>query len=264
MEIRVERWMLKTLALSLIVGTACSRANSGRDTTAVASTRSDTTQSTGAQLPATARGTGATSGGKAAAATARDTVLFVGTSLTAGLGLEPDSAYPMQIQRKIDSAGMAFDVVNAGVSGETSAGLLDRLDWLMRGNFNVLVLETGANDGLRGIPPATVKANLETAIDRIKAKRPDARLVLVQMEALPNLGPKYAADFHALYPTVAKEKGITLLPFLLTDVAGRKELNQGDGVHPNYVGERIVTANVWKALEPVLRAPALDHGGGRL
>src|SRR6185437_12778780 len=129
---------------------------------------------------------------------ARSTVLFAGTSLTAGLGLEPDSAYPMLIQRKIDSAGLPFDVVNAGVSGETSAGLLDRLDWLLRGKFSVLVLETGANDGLRGIPPATVKTNLETALDRIKAKRPDARVVLVQMEALPNLGPKYAADFHAV------------------------------------------------------------------
>ena len=264
MEIRVERWMVKALALSLIVGVGCNRASSARDTTAAASIRTDTTQSTGAQLPATAPTTGARSGGATTGANARGTVLFVGTSLTAGLGLEPDSAYPMQIQRKIDSAGMAFDVTNAGVSGETSAGLLDRLDWLMRGNFNVLVLETGANDGLRGIPPATLKANLETAIDRIKAKRPDARLLLVQMEALPNLGPTYAADFHAVYPTVAKEKGITLLPFLLTDVAGHKELNQGDGVHPNYVGERIVTANVWKALEPVLRDPALDHAGGRL
>jgi acyl-CoA thioesterase-1 len=158
----------------------------------------------------------------------------------------------MQIQRKIDSAGLAFEVTNAGVSGETSAGLLDRLDWLMRGNFGVLILETGANDGLRGIPTTTLKANLDTALDRIKAKRPDARVLLVQMEALPNLGPKYAADFHAVYPTVAKEKGITLLPFLLQDVAGRKELNQGDGVHPNYTGERMVTDHLWKSLEPIL------------
>lgn len=183
-------------------------------------------------------------------------VLFVGTSLTAGLGLDPDSAYPMLIQRKIDSAGLKFEVVNAGVSGETSSGLLDRLDWLTRARFDVLVLETGANDGLRGVPTATLRSNLETAVDRIKAKRPDATVVLVQMEALPNLGAKYAADFHALYSIVAKEKGVRLLPFLLTDVAGHRELNQPDGVHPNNVGERIVAANVWKGLEPILRSAA--------
>jgi acyl-CoA thioesterase-1 len=185
-------------------------------------------------------------------ATARRTVLFVGTSLTAGLGLEPDSAYPMLIQRKIDSAGLPFDVTNAGVSGETSSGLLDRLDWLLRGKFDVMVLETGANDGLRGLPPATLRANLERALDRIKAARPDVRILVVQMEALPNLGAKYAAEFHAVYPTVAKEKGVTLMPFLLGGVAGDRALNQADGVHPNYRGERIVAANVWAGLEPVL------------
>jgi acyl-CoA thioesterase-1 len=176
--------------------------------------------------------------------------------LTAGLGLEPDSAYPMLIQRKIDSAGLPFDVVNAGVSGETSSGLLDRLNWLLRGTFDVFVVETGANDGLRGIPPATLRANLETAIDRIKAKRPDATILLIQMEALPNLGARYTAEFHAVYPTVAREKGVTLLPFLLDNVAGRRDLNQGDGIHPNYVGERIVAANVWRGLEPLLEARA--------
>ncbi|MGE5732862.1 MAG: arylesterase [Gemmatimonas sp.] len=191
-----------------------------------------------------------------ASGAARRTVLFVGTSLTAGLGLEPDSAYPMLVQRKIDSAGLPFDVVNAGVSGETSAGLLDRLDWLLRGQFDVMVIETGANDGLRGLPPAALRANLEKALDRIKAERPDVHVVLVQMEALPNLGPKYAAAFHAAYPTVAKEKGATLIPFLLADVAGHRELNQADGVHPNYVGERIVAGNVWKGFGTVLSSLA--------
>jgi acyl-CoA thioesterase-1 len=190
----------------------------------------------------------------AAAASDRKQILFVGTSLTAGLGLEPDSAYPMLIQRKIDSAGLPFDVVNAGVSGETSSGLLDRLDWLLRGQFALMVLETGANDGLRGIAPSVVKSNLEAALTRIKTKRPDARVVLVQMEALPNLGPKYATEFHAVYPTVAKEHGVPLLPFLLTGVAGNRDLNQADGVHPNYRGERIVAANIWEALRPVLEA----------
>jgi len=189
---------------------------------------------------------------KTSPAAARRTVLFVGTSLTAGLGLEPDSAYPMLIQRKIDSAGLPFEVTNAGVSGETSSGLLDRLDWLLKGKFDVMLLETGANDGLRGLPPAALRANLERALDRVKAARPDARVLLVQMEALPNLGAKYAADFHAVYPKVAKEKGVMLVPFLLAGVAGDRTLNQADGVHPNYKGERIVAANVWAGLKPVL------------
>jgi acyl-CoA thioesterase-1 len=184
----------------------------------------------------------------------RGTIVFAGTSLTAGLGLEPDSAYPMLIQRKIDSAGLAFQVVNAGVSGETSSGLVDRLNWLLRGSFDVFILETGANDGLRGIPTSTLRTNLEAAIDRIKSKRPGATIVLIQMEALPNLGQKYTADFHAVYPTVAREKGVTLLPFLLDGVAGKRGLNQGDGVHPNNTGERIVAANVWRGLEPILEA----------
>ena len=183
---------------------------------------------------------------------ARKTILFVGTSLTAGYGIDPQQAYPALIQRRIDSVGLNYEVVNAGVSGETSSGAVHRMPWLLKQPFDIFVLETGANDGLRGIPTKTLEANLDSAIDRIKAKRPDARLLLVQMEALPNLGPKYAADFHAVYPAVAKAKGVTLLPFLLTGVAGHKELNQGDGVHPNYAGERIVAANLWKALEPIL------------
>jgi len=231
--------------------TALAGCSSGRKPENVVDTHAATTpvQSNGAATPPTPTTRGE-----------RPTVLFVGTSLTAGLGLDPDSAYPMLIERKIDSAGMKFDVVNAGVSGETTSGLLDRLDWLSKAKFDVLVLETGANDGLRGIPPAMVRANIETAIDRLRGKRPDAKLVLVQMEALPNFGATYAADFHAIYPMVAKEKGIALLPFLLGDVAGNRELNQADGVHPNAVGERIVASNVWKGLEPILRAAANGTG----
>jgi acyl-CoA thioesterase I len=206
----------------------------------------------GSPTPRAESTAGGTSTAGPPAPSARKTVLFVGTSLTAGLGLEPDSAYPLLIQRKIDSAGLPFEVVNAGVSGETSSGLLDRLDWLLRGNFSVMVLETGANDGLRGIPTATLKTNLESALDRVRAKRPDASIVLVQMEALPNLGPKYASDFHTVYPAVAKAKGVPLLPFLLEKVAGHRSLNQPDGVHPNYEGERIVADNVWRGLRPIL------------
>jgi acyl-CoA thioesterase-1 len=147
------------------------------------------------------------------------------------------------------------------VSGETSAGLLDRLDWLLRGDFRVLVVETGANDGLRGVPTAALRANLATALDRIKARRPDAKIVVVQMEALPNLGPKYASDFHSLYRDVTREKGVTLIPFLLDGVAGHRELNQRDGVHPNNRGERIVADNVWRHLEPILDSVAGQTDG---
>jgi acyl-CoA thioesterase I len=184
---------------------------------------------------------------------ARHTVLFIGTSLTAGLGLNPDSAYPQLIQEKIDAAHLPFEVVNAGVSGETTAGLLRRLDWLLRGNFDVVVVESGANDGLRGTPVATVRQNLRDILSRIRAAHPTTKLMLVQMEAPPNLGPEYANAFHALFGEVARENGATLMPFLLQDVAGNRELNQADGIHPNQRGEHIVADNMWKSLEPVLR-----------
>jgi acyl-CoA thioesterase-1 len=180
------------------------------------------------------------------------TVLFVGTSLTAGLGLNPDSAFPSLIQQKIDSAKLPVSVVNAGVSGETTSGLLQRLDWLLRAPFDVMVLETGANDGLRGIAPSTVRENIRTAVRRIESSRPSARILLVQMEVLPNLGPKYAAEFHAVYPELAREAGVSLVPFLLDGVAGRSDLNQSDGIHPNQRGEHIVADNIWKSLRPVL------------
>ena len=232
---------------ALAVALACGHDRTESDSVASRSDTSAPTESRAAQLRDTVT---------EARNASRSTIVFAGTSLTAGLGLPPDSAYPMLIQRKIDSAGLPFQVVNAGVSGETSSGLLDRLDWLLRGTFDVFIIETGANDGLRGIPAATVRTNLETALDRIKAKRPDATVLLIQMEALPNLGARYTAEFHAVYPTVAREKGVTLLPFLLDKVAGRRDLNQGDGIHPNFVGERIVAANVWRGLQPILEARA--------
>ena len=192
----------------------------------------------------------------AVAANASHTVLFVGTSLTAGLGLNADSAYPQLIQQKIESAHLPFEVVNAGESGETTAGLLRRLEWLLRGSFDVVVVETGANDGLRGTPVATVKENLRTILTKIRAARPTARVLLVQMEAPPNLGAAYTQAFHALYADVAKQTGATLIPFLLEGVAGDRELNQADGIHPNQRGEHIVADNVWRSVEPVLRQAA--------
>ena len=182
----------------------------------------------------------------------RRTILFLGTSLTAGLGLEPDSAYPQQIQRKIDASRLPYQVVNAGVSGETSAGLLRRLDWVLRRPAEVIVVETGANDGLRGLPVSATRTTIGEVLSRIRRERPNAAIVLVQMEAPPNLGQEYTSEFHAMFAELAREHGATLMPFLLEGVAGESRLNQNDGMHPNNAGERIVTNNVWRALQPLL------------
>jgi acyl-CoA thioesterase-1 len=181
-------------------------------------------------------------------------VLFLGTSLTAGLGLDPDSAYPQQIQHKIDASALPYQTVNGGVSGETSAGLLRRLDWVLQNPAAVVVVETGANDGLRGQQVSATKATIGQVLTRIRKERPEARVVLVQMEAPTNLGEEYTRAFHAMFPALAKEYGVTLMPFLLDGVAGHPELNQADGVHPNLDGERLVTATVWRTLEPLLKA----------
>jgi acyl-CoA thioesterase-1 len=215
-----------------------------RDSSAASAPDSDTKPSIATENPSVATPAGAAS---------RRTVLFLGTSLTAGLGLDPDSAYPQQIQRKIDASGLPYQTVNAGVSGETSAGLLRRLDWVLQAPASVIVVETGANDGLRGQPIAGTRATIGQVLTRIRAERPEAQVVLVQMEAPTNLGADYTRAFHAMFPALAKEHGVTLMPFLLDGVAGRPQFNQGDGVHPNNVGERMVTANVWKTLGPLLK-----------
>ena len=191
-----------------------------------------------------------------ATASGKKQLLFIGTSLTAGLGLDPDSAYPQLIQQKIDSASLPFDVTNAGVSGETTSGLESRLAWLLHGDFDVVVLESGANDGLRGIPVEGMRRNLVEIVSRIRREHPKARVVLVQMEAPPNMGRQYTEEFHEAFPSVASETGVRLMPFLLAGVAGDPSLNQGDGMHPNNKGERIVANNVWRSLEPVLREVA--------
>lgn len=180
------------------------------------------------------------------------TVLFIGTSLTAGYGLQPDQAYPVLVQRLADSAGIPIHAVNAGVSGETSAGALARIDWVLRQPADVIVIETGANDALRALPVAQARANIAAILQKARHDRPHARLVLVQMEAPPNLGAAYTTAFHDMYGALARQYGATLAPFLLDRVAGIPDLNQADGVHPNAVGERIVAQNVWSALEPVV------------
>jgi acyl-CoA thioesterase-1 len=179
-------------------------------------------------------------------------LLFVGTSLTAGLGLEPDQAYPALISQRIDSLGLPYRVDNAGYSGETSAGALRRIDWLVREPVDVLVLETGANDGLRGLSVDSMRANIQAIIDRVRATSPSSRNLLVGLEAPPNLGTRYTSEFRKVFPELAERNGATLLPFLLVGVAAVDSLNQGDGIHPNVAGSRRLAETVWSALFPLL------------
>jgi acyl-CoA thioesterase-1 len=183
----------------------------------------------------------------------RPSLLIVGTSLTAGLGLDPDSAYPAILQRKLDSAGVAFRVVNHGFSGETSAGALRRVEWLLRDSASVVMIETGANDGLRGQDIDSTRATLRAIVRRVKMVLPGAKVLLAQMESPPNLGERYTTAFRAMFPAVAREEDITLVPFLLDRVAGVPSMNQADGIHPNEAGSKIVADNVFRAILPVLR-----------
>ncbi len=181
------------------------------------------------------------------------TILFFGNSLTAGYGLDPAQAFPSLIQKRIDSLQLPYTVVNAGLSGETSAGGKARIGWVLRQPADVFVLELGANDGLRGIELTSTRANLQAIIDTVKAHNPATRLVIAGMQMPPNLGPKYTSDFRNLYPELATKNQATLIPFLLDRVAGISSLNQADGIHPTEEGHRLVAENVWKVLEPVLR-----------
>lgn len=206
---------------------------------------------------ATAVGSGADGGSLTPPTEAGErTLVFLGTSLTAGYGLAPDLAFPSLVADRVRDAGLPFRVVNAGVSGETSAGALRRIDWLLQQPFDVLVIETGANDMLRGIDPAATGENIQAIIDQVRARRPAVRIVLAGMLAMPNLGAEYTESFEALYPRLAEENGITLIPFLLEGVAAQPELNQADGIHPNADGQRIIAETVWDVLEPVLSETA--------
>ena len=181
------------------------------------------------------------------------TILFLGNSLSAGYGLDPELAFPALIQQKIDSLKWNFQVINAGLSGETSAGGLRRVDWLLQRRIDVLVLELGGNDGLRGIALDLTKKNLQTIIARVKSKYPAARIVIAGMQVPPNLGPEYTTRFRALYPELAKAHRALLIPFLLEGVGGVPHLNLPDGIHPTAAGHRIVARNVWKILLPLLK-----------
>jgi acyl-CoA thioesterase-1 len=193
----------------------------------------------------------------------RPTVVFLGTSLTAGYGLEPEEAYPALLQGKIDSAGLNYRVVNAGVSGETSAGARRRIDWLLREPVSVLVVETGANDGLRGLPPDSLRANIQAILDRAKELSPAPRLVLVGMRIPPNYGQVYSRQFEAIYPELARANDAELVPFLLEGVGGMAALNQPDGVHPTAEGQQRMAETVWRVLEPLLREDAQSRAERR-
>ncbi|MDT0647797.1 arylesterase [Zunongwangia sp. F260] len=180
------------------------------------------------------------------------TILFFGNSLTAGMGLDPDEAFPALIQQKIDSLGLDYEVVNAGLSGETTAAGRNRIDWVLNQNVDVFILELGANDGLRGVPLEETRKNLQAIIDTVKEENPDTEIILAGMQIPPNLGQDYGAGFRTIFPELAEENNVKLIPFLLDNVAGIPELNQQDGIHPTAEGQKIMAQNVWEVLEPIV------------
>jgi acyl-CoA thioesterase I len=217
------------VALSLAIG--CGSRSEGRD-------------------DARPHGTPAVTPAKPAAA-ARPRIVVLGDSLTAGLGLALRESYPSLLQERLNSEGLNFEVVNAGVSGDTSSGGLSRLDWALEGDVRILIVALGGNDGLRGLPADQLQQNLGRIIERAQARH--IEVILGGMEAPPNYGRDYIVSFHKVYPALAQTYGVTLVPFLLQGVAGTEKLNQPDGIHPTATGARIVADNVWTALEPVAR-----------
>jgi len=181
-------------------------------------------------------------------------ILFLGNSLTAGYGLDATQSFPALIQDRIDSLGWNFKVINAGQSGDTSSGGLSRIDWLLRREFQVLVLELGINDGLRGIHVEVTRQNLQAVINRTKSRYPGVKVVVAGMQVPPNMGVDYASSFRAIFSQLAKKNGAQLIPFLLEGVGGNPKLNLPDGIHPSVEGHKIVAENVWKVLEPLLRS----------
>ena len=179
-------------------------------------------------------------------------ILCFGDSLTAGMGLDPDDAYPAVLQRMIDSLSLNYAVVNAGLSGETTASGRNRLNWVLNQKTDVFILELGANDGLRGINLDETRINLQAIIDMVKSKNPETKVILAGMQIPPNMGPEYTSEFREIFPDLAKENNAYLIPFLLKNVGGIPELNQDDGIHPTKEGQEILAQNVWEVLGPVL------------
>jgi acyl-CoA thioesterase I len=221
-------------------------------TLAGCSTRSDdraVTREPSRHVPATA----ATSTAPAKPPVAgRPRIAILGDSLTAGLGVAKTAAYPALLQMRIDAAGLDYEVVNAGVSGDTSAGGLARLDWALDGDVRILIVALGGNDGLRGLPADELQANLAQIIERAQAR--GITVILAGMEAPPNYGRDYIVSFHKVYPALAAKYRVAFVPFLLQGVAGDETLNQRDGIHPTAAGARIVADNVWAILKPIAEA----------
>jgi len=184
--------------------------------------------------------------------TARKVILFFGNSLTAGMGLDPEDAFPAVIQNKLDSLQLDYEVINAGLSGETTASGKNRLSWVLNQKVDIFVLELGANDGLRGIPLEETRKNLQAIIETVQEKNPNTKIVLAGMQIPPNMGKAYTSEFRNIFPELAEKNNAALIPFLLDDVAGNPELNQDDGIHPTIAGQKIVANNVWEILKEVV------------
>ena len=180
------------------------------------------------------------------------TIIFFGNSLTAGMGLDPNEAFPALIQDKLDSLQLDFKVINAGLSGETTASGKNRLNWVLNQKVDVFVLELGANDGLRGIPLTETRNNLQSIIDTVLQKNPMTKIILAGMQIPPNMGKGYTTEFRSIFPELAEKNKATLIPFLLKDVAGIPALNQEDGIHPTTEGQKIVANNVWEILQEIV------------
>jgi acyl-CoA thioesterase-1 len=186
------------------------------------------------------------------AQTKSKTIVFFGNSLTAGMGLDPSEAFPALIQKKLDSLQLDYKVINAGLSGETTASGKNRLNWVLNQKVDVFVLELGANDGLRGIPLTETRSNLQSIIDTVLQKNPGTEIVLAGMQIPPNMGKAYTTEFRDIFPELAEKNNATLIPFLLKNVAGIPALNQGDGIHPTTEGQKIVANNVWETLKDLV------------
>ncbi|HEV3411481.1 MAG TPA: arylesterase [Puia sp.] len=199
----------------------------------------------------TSNPTNATSPGTAAPSNTK-TIIFFGNSLTAGYGLNSDQSFPTLIGNRLDSLHLPWKVINAGISGETTSGGKSRLSWTLRQPVDIFVLELGGNDGLRGIPVETTKTNLQSIIDTVRHRYPTCKILLAGMRVPPSMGDTYATAFHDIFAQLAKKNNTPLIPFLLDGVGGDPALNQPDGIHPNFKGEKIVTETVWKALQPLL------------
>ena len=213
----------------------------------------DQSQKSPAATPAASTDTPATTAAPTTPPSTKKTILFFGNSLTAGYGVSPIEAFPALIGKKIDSLHLLYQVVNAGLSGETSADGKTRISWVLKQPVSIFVLELGGNDGLRGIPLAGTTANLQAIIDSVKTHYPDAKIVLAGMQIPPNMGVDYGTAFRNIFPKLATANHAALIPFLLQNVGGIQQLNQADGIHPTAAGHKIVAQNVWQVIGPLLK-----------